>query len=225
MSHSLLVGAERIGDLAQAVRETAACEDLGLSADDRVVSQLAALLHSYQESQCLMNKARAKRRSRAQRRQITAIRNSAQTAAGRIDALLRDPVLRDSILNVYGQPASEMFWLRGEKSTTHRHGTITDPRYEPVEIVHPDDPFTALLETARRLTHLASVLEELESDESPISAEQQNVKFGKTDLVRAIACVLAPYVAHKTTLADYIGDFLKLIDIDRDRKTILNLLS
>jgi len=160
------------------------------------VGRVADELFDYQLQSHFDAQNKKRYRKKAQERKIAATRNSLKGAAEHIGSVLEDPAVCGSVLDAVSRGFG---WPDSEVNS-----------------------YKILLESQQRLESLAATLDKLKAGDLPA------LDFGlrKGDVVRRIADVVPPHIgASKVLLADYIGDFLKLIGINIEHKTILNLLS
>jgi len=193
------------GPMTQEVRRTDACQDLALSEDDIYDISLALCRYEFGLKCTLDDRSLSQRRN--QQRRINATRNSVEDASQHIRKLLDDSALRDAVFSAYTPPGPD------------------EVRYIPWA-EHPADVEHALVETCLRLEGLFNALDKLEAQDSPYPATKVGTAKAQARLIASIAATLELYAGDsKSLLADYIGDFLELVDVDITHKSILNHLS
>ena len=211
---------EAFESFLHAVRDSDACQELGLCDGD--IDRIAFDLFYYQPTAHFERLEKKRRRKKEEERYITATLNSVKEAAERIESMFASGVLFERVMMTYETPESE--WLHPREVIPPGRCHLFDTVRE-TETTHPENQYQSIFETQQRLNSLAKALEKLKVDDSlnPIELDRPNLK---RHLVCHIGYLLAPYAdRNKPLVADYICDFLKLIDINITHKTILQYLS
>ena len=203
--------------LIDLVRSAPATEDLSLS--EEAISKVAGLLFNYQNNQVTETQERESNKKRNQEKWDKQLRNASRKLDSQLHRLLADSVLSKRLYNAYEEAeASEIVYFR----PTEGGSDILVGKVEP-----PEDPEEALLDVRRQLSLLVDVLDSIETKESPYSTNRRTQQ-ALSLLIIQINELISAYVGKDSTKsirADYIRDFLALIEVPRERKTIQNLLS